>query len=581
MAAIDGIAAAGHAVANQEEQGGIIMRRCVLLLAGLVTSPALAADLLIHGGPILTMAGERPNQVAAVVVDGGRIAFAGPLGQAQQLAGPTTPRLDLKGRTLIPGLVDAHSHFMMAVDLARRVNVSGAPVGDVASIAGLVAKLAAAEPGLALGPGEWLVGWGYDASLLGDKRELTRRDLDARFPDRPVLIMHVSGHGAVLNSAGLAALGITADTPAPTGGLIHREADGRTPNGQIWESALALAGPALKPPGRNERLKNLAAVQALYARNGYTLANDGFTSIADLDLLQTAAGQGRLMLDIVALPSFVDMKRWLGNPGYAFGTWHNRLKLQGIKITQDGSPQGRTAFLSEPFLVPGPNGEAGWRAQPIQPFPAFLATARAATGAGLQLFIHANGDAAIDDVIKAVETLGLPADHRSIVIHSQVQRPDQLPRYAALGITPSYFTNHAYFWGDVHRANFGEARAAHISPIRSAMALGIKASNHSDFIVTPLDPMFILWTSMARTTRSGFLLGPDQRLGAWNGLKALTINPAWAYREETRRGSIEAGKLADFTLLSANPLTTPVGRIRGIKVVATMKEGRFLWEAGK
>jgi predicted amidohydrolase YtcJ len=549
-------------------------------LAVLLASPASAADLLIHGGPILTMVGERPQGVAAVVVDGGRIAFVGPLAQARRVAGPGTPQLDLKGRTLLPGLVDAHSHLAMAIDLARRVNVSGAPVGTVASIADLVGKLAAEEVTLKIAPSEWLVGWGYDASLLADKRDLTRRDLDVRFPDRPVLVMHVSGHGAVLNSAGLEAIGVTSDTKAPEGGLINREADGRTPNGQLWETALMLAGAALKPPPREQRLQNLAAVQQLYARNGYTLANDGFTSLADLDLLQAAAAQGRLLLDVVALPSFVDFKRWGGNPGYPIGQWQGRLKLQGIKITQDGSPQGRTAYMSVPYLHGGPNSQQDWRAQGIQPFPAFLATAKAASGLGLQLFIHANGDAAIDDVINAVDTLKLPADHRTIVIHSQVQRPEQLPRYAALGITPSYFTNHTYFWGDVHRSNFGEARAAHISPIRSAMALGINASNHSDFIVTPLDPMFILWSSMARTTRSGYVLGPDQRLDAWSGLKALTINPAWAWREEARRGSIEVGKLADFTILSANPLTTPVARMRGIKVVGTMKEGRFLWEAG-
>ncbi|WP_303811307.1 amidohydrolase [Sandarakinorhabdus limnophila] len=551
--------------------------RCIVALA----SPASAADLLIHGGPILTMVGDRPHTVAAVVVEGGRIAFAGPLAQAQRIAGAETQRLDLKGRTLLPGLIDAHSHLAMAVDLARRVNVSGAPVGTVASIADLVGKLADGEAALKIALNEWLVGWGYDASLLAEKRDLTRRDLDARFPDRPVLVMHVSGHGAVLNSVGLAAIGVTPETKAPEGGLINCEADGRTPNGQIWESALMLAGPALKPPPREQRLQNLAAVQQLYAKNGYTLANDGFTSLADLDLLQAAAAQGRLVLDVVSLPSFVDFKRWAGNSAYPVGQWQGRLKLQGIKITQDGSPQGRTAYMTTPYLHGGPTGQENWRAQGIQPYPAFLATAKAASAAGLQLFIHANGDAAMDDVINAVDTLKLPAGHRTIVIHSQVQRPDQLPRYAAMGITPSYFTNHTYFWGDVHRGNFGEERAAHISPIRSAMALGLNASNHSDFIVTPLDPMFILWTSMARTTRSGFVLGSAERLNAWAGLKALTINPAWAYREEGRRGSIEVGKLADFTLLSANPLTTPVARIRGIKVLGTMKEGRFVWETVK
>ena len=325
---------------------------CIVALA----SPASAADLLIHGGPILTMVGDTPQTVAAVVVDGGRIAFAGPLAQAQRIAGAETQRLDLKGRTLLPGLIDEHSHLAMAVDLARRVNVSGAPVGTVASIADLVRKLADGEVTLKIAPNEWLVGWGYDASLLADKRDLTRRDLDARFPDRPVLVRHVSGHGAVLNSAGLAAIGVTPETKAPEGGLINREADARTPNSQIWESALMLVGPTLKSPPQEQRLQNLAAVQQHYARNGYTLANDGFTSLADLDLLQAAA-QGRLVLDVVALPSFVDMPKWLGKRAYTFGQWQGRLKLQGIKITEDGSPQGRTAYMSTPYLHGGPTGQ--------------------------------------------------------------------------------------------------------------------------------------------------------------------------------------------------------------------------------
>jgi predicted amidohydrolase YtcJ len=340
--------------------------RCIVALA----SPASAADLLIHGGPILTMVGDGPHTVAAVVVEGGRIAFAGPLAQAQRIAGAETQRLDLKGRTLLPGLIDAHSHLAMAVDLARRVNVSGAPVGTVASIADLVGKLADGEAALKIALNEWLVGWGYDASLLAEKRDLTRRDLDARFPDRPVLVMHVSGHGAVLNSVGLAAIGVTPETKAPEGGLINCEADGRTPNGQIWESALILAGPALKPPPREQRLQNLAAVQQLYAKNGYTLANDGFTSLADLDLLQAAA-QGRLVLDVVSLPSFVDFKRWAGNSAYPVGQWQGRLKLQGIKITQDGSPQGRTAYMTTPYLHGGPTAQETGARRAFSPIPHF------------------------------------------------------------------------------------------------------------------------------------------------------------------------------------------------------------------
>ena len=168
-------------------------------------------------------------------------------------------------------------------------------------------------------------------------------------------------------------------------------------------------------------------------------------------------------------------------------------------------------------------------------------------------------------------------DARTVVIHSQFQRPDQLPKYAALGMSPTYFTSHTYFWGDVHRTNLGPDRAAFISPMKSAAAQGLVVSNHSDFNVTPLDPMFILWTAMARTSRSGVVVGPDQRVDAYAGLQALTTGPAWQFREETRRGRIKEGMLADFVILSADPLATDVGMIRDIDVVETIKEGRTVY----
>ena len=152
------------------------------------------------------------------------------------------------------------------------------------------------------------------------------------------------------------------------------------------------------------------------------------------------------------------------------------------------------------------------------------------------------------------------------------------PRYVALGLTPSYFTNHTYFWGDVHRRNLGEARAAFISPMAPAMDLGLKATNHTDFNVTPLNPFFMLWSSMARVTRSGYVLGPEQRIDAYRGLQALTINPAWEYRDESRRGSIAVGKLADFVVVTADPMKTPVDQIRDIKVVETIKEGKTIYQ---
>ena len=317
----------------------------------------------------------------------------------------------------------------------------------------------------------------------------------------------------------------------------------------------------------------------MYAENGYTLATEGYTHTKDILFLQKAAAEDRLFIDVVSLPGFSEMDQWLNKPEFPFGLWNKRLKLQGLKITQDGSVQGKTASYLKPLLTGGPQGQKDWRGNTTLSYADFAKLFDTGHKAGLQIFVHANGDGAIQQVIKAVEASGLKAgdDNRTIVIHSQMQHPEDLPKYVALGLTPSYFTNHAYFWGDVHRRSLGETRAAFISPMVAAMDAGLKATNHTDFNVTPLDPFFVLWTSMARTTRSGYVLGPDQRIDAYRGLQALTINPAWEYREETRRGSIAPDKLADFVVLTADPLRTPIDKVRDIKVVETIKEGETVY----
>lgn len=534
-----------------------------------------AADLIVHGGRILTMEGDTPAYVEAVVVSGGRIAFAGTMAEAMQRRTAGTVLKDLGGRTMLPGFVDAHSHFAHAPLLSRMANVSPSPVGPGDSVPGIVAALEAWQEKARVPAGGWIMAWGYDDSMVRGGA-LTKRELDAAFPDHKVMVFHVSLHGAVLNSQALQWAGIDSDTPTPEGGIIARGPDGREPAGLLMETAFLPVFANLPQPGEAERLDLLEPGQLMYAAHGYTLANDGFSHTRDIRFLQKAAAQGRLFIDVVLLPAFPDMREWLGQPEFPFGEWRDRLKLQGLKITQDGSVQGKTASYLEPLLTGGPQGQADWRGSTTLPYEQFAALFAAGRKAGLQVFVHANGDGAIRQVIAAAEAAGVEAgdDSRTIVIHSQMQHPEDIARYVALGLTPSYFTNHTFFWGDVHRRNLGEARAEFISPMKAAMDAGLKATNHSDFNVTPLDPFFILWTSMARTTRSGHVLGPGQRIDAYRGLQALTINPAWTYREESRRGSIAPGKLADFVVVSADPLETPVERIRDIEVVETIKEGR-------
>ena len=249
-------------------------------------------------------------------------------------------------------------------------------------------------------------------------------------------------------------------------------------------------------------------------------------------------------------------------------------------ITIDGSPQGRTAAFTTPYLTGGPDGQKDWRGEPSFPQPELAAMVKKVYDGGAPLFVHVNGDAAIDSFLEAHRAAAGddPARPRGTVgVHSQFIRPDQLEKYRAWSITPSFFTIHCFYFGDVHLANRGPAQADRISPLRSARALGLRPSNHTDFNVAPLDQLFTIHTAVNRVSRSGRVLGADERVTPLEALEAVTIDGARQYGEHDHKGSIEPGKLADLVILSGNPLTVDPAAIAEIKVVETIKEGRTIW----
>jgi predicted amidohydrolase YtcJ len=347
------------------------------------------------------------------------------------------------------------------------------------------------------------------------------------------------------------------------------------------ENALGLIYPRLPQQTEADKLAAFEAAQLEYARNGYTTVSEGATPYKGFVVLRKAADQGLLFLDMVALPVFSDIAVYRENKvDLADSTYRSRLKIGGVKVLADGSPQGRTAYWTEPLLTEGPNGEKNWRGAPMLPYELFGPLVRDLVAHNIRVNCHANGDAAIDMFIKALREAGVKAsqDRRDEVIHSQFVRADQLDSYAELGITPSFFSAHTFFWGDVHVKNTGEQRAFFISPLKAARDRNLHFSNHTDFTVTPLDPMMTLWSAVARESRSGKVIGPAQRVEVFTALKAITYDAAWQYREERSKGSLEAGKLADLVILSANPLKVPVADLRSIKIVETVKEGRTVFK---
>ena len=257
------------------------------------------------------------------------------------------------------------------------------------------------------------------------------------------------------------------------------------------------------------------------------------------------------------------------NPSFVTGFGDDHLKIGPAKIIVDGSIQGYTGWLAKPYYVPF-KGDSSYRGYPVTAPEKLTPLVMAAHRAGFQIAAHGNGDAAIDAILDAYQLAQKEfprADARHRIEHCQTAREDQLDRMAALGVSPSFFVSHTYYWGDRHKNIFlGPDRAKRISPLKSALKRGIKFSLHSDCPVTPVSPLFCVFAAVNRLTRNGEVLGPEFRLTPEEALRAVTADAAWQTFDERIKGSIEVGKLADFTILAENPLTVSPERIKDIKV---------------
>jgi predicted amidohydrolase YtcJ len=557
-----------------------------LIATTIFTTTAAAqtpADVIYQGGHIITVDDKNPIAEALAIKDGKIIAVSNKA-DVLKLKGESTKMIDLEGKTLVPGFLDGHSHFINCLRLSKQANCFPPPAGPGKSIPDVINAMKKNQQQFKIPKGEFIIGYGYDPDATEEKRELTAADLDAAFPDNPVFVQHVSLHGAVCNSAALKKFKITKDTPTPRGGVINRKPGSMEPEGLIMESAWFPVFTNMPQPGEEELLSLFNEGQMIYAAAGITTAQEGATSAIDLAFLQKADSKGLLKIDVVAYPFIVDAKTIMKiNPPETFGKYANRLKLGGIKITVDGSPQGRTAFFTKPYLTGGPDGEKNWVGEPtfskaqLHDFVKFIYDNK------LQLIVHCNGDAAIDMLLDAhaANAKDRKADLRTTIIHSQFVRKDQLQLYVDYKIMASFFTEHCFYFGETHIKNRGKEQAYFLSPMKTALAMGIRCQNHTDFNVSPIDQMFVIWSAVNRISRGGEVIGPNERITPLQALKAITIDCAYMYQEEKSKGSLEVGKLADLVILNNNPLTVKPMEIKDIKVIETIKEGKTIFRAGK
>lgn len=531
------------------------------------------------GGPIFTMNATN-DVVEALAVKGDSILAVGKKKDVLAAAGPKPQLVDLKGKVLIPGMIDGHSHFPVGAHRElTMVNLNVPPLGTVTDIASMQALLRARAPKVK--EGDWIVGYNYNDLAMKEQRHPTLQDLDAVSTTQPIFVRHVTGHLAVCNSLGLKLAGITETSPNPDGGRFRRDAQGKLDGVLEGPSAQAPVNKMLPPVTEAQQMTAIAHDGRTYALAGITTSNTGGSPSVDEYLLK-ASDNGTLPIRVVIWPAGRNDKILASYGKKRSGAVLDKkglVILGAAKLFADGSPQGYTAWFSQPYFKQLPGKPADFRGFPVfKSRDELFAMVKKLHDDNWQISTHTNGDQAIQDVMDAY-TAALAAnprkDHRHVLNHCQFCRPDQVPVIAKMGFIPSYFVTHTWFWGDLHREMIaGPERAAHISPLKAALDHKIPFALHNDTPVTPISPLMDVFSAVTRLTSSGKVLGPDQRIGVMEALRGVTINAARMYFLEKTLGSLEKGKLADMVILDADPTRVKPEALKDITVQETIVGGK-------
>ena len=534
---------------------------------------------LYVNGTILTMDDTRP-EAGAVLTEGERILAVGDEADLRKGLAPGAEEIDLLGRTMMPAFIDPHGHFPDPGFIRLfRVDLSSAPRGDCVDMATALSRLR--QKAEQTPRGEWVMGVLFDNTAIAEGRMPTRAELDSVSVDHPVWVLHASGHNGAANSCTLRQQGIDHDTPDPAGGRFGRDPGTGELTGLIEGlSAMGMMADTDFLIDRTRFWQGFDACRDEYLRHGVTFAQNAWASREMLDHFASLPSGDDPGIDILLLP-IGELEPDLTRDADAFN-WPDTpyLTLGPRKLFTDGAFQLQTALLSTPYHKPSnPDAPCGMTyADPDE----HRAQVRKLHDMGLQIHCHCNGDAGTDMFLDAVEAaMGANPrrDHRHTAIHTQVLREDQLHRIARLGVTVSFFSAHIHFWGDRHYDTFlGPERARRISPAASAERAGIRYTIHNDASVTPTRPLHLAHCAVNRKTASGRTLGEDEKISSHSALKAQTIDAAWQVFQEGERGSISAGKLADFVVLAENPQANPE-TLQSNKVLWTIRRGQTAYHA--
>jgi len=533
------------------------------------------ADLLFTGGPVHTLTDA--GTVSALAVRDGRIAWVGDARDAGAWLGPTTRRVDLAGRALLPGFADSHLHLEGVAAQLADVDLVG--TASYAAVVAATAARAALQP-----DGTWVRGRGWDQNDWPDTAFPHHGPLSAAVPDHPVLLTRIDGHALLANAAALRAAGVDRDTPAPPGGRILRDAEG-APTGVFVDDAMDLFDGLVPPPSDDQRLARLVEAAHLLNAYGLTSVHDAGTYLDTVRLYEELARRGDLTLRLHVMlradePALRDPDDELPTDDL---TGQGLVKVRAIKLSADGALGSRGAALLEDYA-----DEPGHRGLVLADHAEVLELARFALADGWQLATHAIGDRANRVVLDAYEeALAAPpadVDPRFRVEHAQILHPEDVPRFAALGVLPSMQAQHQTSDMPWAGERLGEARLAGAYAWRALRDAGSILPGGSDAPVEVPDPILGLHAAVTRTDVTGHPPGgwhPEQRLTREEALRHLTTWPAFASFDEDRLGALAPGMAADLVVLSGDPLAVPEDALPGLVVELTVFDGRVVHERGR
>ncbi|MGD9397908.1 MAG: amidohydrolase [Candidatus Thorarchaeota archaeon] len=529
------------------------------------------ADFVIHNGKIITM--DKNESIAeAMAIKFERIVFVGSDTDVKAFIGDDTKVLDINGRTVIPGLIDSHAHFM-DVGSTREIYVDLSEEAGIGCIADIQTKLK--ERAKRTPKGEWIFGYQEDDSKLEEKRHPTRWELDEVSTEHPIIVTTVGGHFWMANSKAFELVGVTKDSPDPIGGKFDRDPESGEIIGYLHEEAYNVLRPDGPPkPTREESYSGAKEILQECAAVGLTCVYDLVDKPemrAAIDLKNNGELPIRVRVDVT-----IDLIEELDKLGIYRGLGDDWLRICGVKFFFDGAISARTAAVSEPYLN--------------QPdfFGVFATTEEIARDTlayayekGYRISAHANGDRAIDlylDIIEELQAKYPREDPRNRDIHCTVVNPKIVQRIKKLGVLPTIFGPYVYYHGDKLIPAFGEKRLEWMFAARSFLDAGVMIAAHSDHPCAPYPPLMAIHALVNRTTKAGNPIGRSQRISVMEALKLYTTHAAYHQFDENKLGSLEVGKLADFVVLSDDILTVPIENIIDIIVDMTVIDGTVVYQ---